>query len=268
MVWGWALWAGIVVSAQAQWPSMSEEEINFLFSVKQVDEFMERFNHQPTLFTSWMNRMDSSLQVSRQRMILSLFNQEDQAWNLNQVRSFVEQVDDSLRPAHLDYYDHDWYADLECLVQYQGKPRTVHLLLRVQAEPINASRWVIAGAQADFLTVPASVDSTTSLTPFSHGTDFMNLTRALHDRQNIRNYLPQEFEVNTLSVFTFLSATGQLEFKQVNRIVYHFLQVEGWIFTVDHFNRPSRNSGWLISSLQPADAAAKQRYRHEVLSLQ
>jgi hypothetical protein len=53
---------------------------------------------------------------------------------------------------------------------------------------------------------------------------------------------------------------GELEYVQVNKVTYHFLQVKGWAFTVQQFVRQDKNSGWLISKLTKADEGTKEHY--------
>lgn len=264
------LWTAHGLSAQnlVRAQAWDEETSNFLFQVKQIDEFIERFNHrESTLLSEEMRRANPDLRVSRLQMIQSLFNQADPGWDPIDVRRFLRQVSDSTRPAFLGFRDRDWYATLDCAVLHLGRPQVVQLTLQVQTQHDGAVKWVIVGARGDFLALPERTDSTTSLTPFSHGTDFMKLNDALLDVQNIRNYLPQRFEADALTLFVYGIRNEQIEFSQVNRVSYHFLQVEDWVFTVHQFNRPTRNAGWLISQLAPADATAKQNYRRHVLQI-
>jgi len=43
---------------------------------------------------------------------------------------------------------------------------------------------------------------------------------------------------------------GQLKFKEINSVKFHFFQVKNWYFELSYFNRNDTNSGWLISNLK------------------
>jgi hypothetical protein len=124
---------------------------------------------------------------------------------------------------------------------------------------------LLQGLHADFLP-PADntyLDSLKiikrSLNPVSHATDFMGLNKALRDRENMQNYFSVD---QNPSMIPFIHALekGDLEYVQVNKVTYHFLQVEGWAFTVQQFKRQDKNSGWLISKLVRADESIKENY--------
>jgi hypothetical protein len=58
---------------------------------------------------------------------------------------------------------------------------------------------------------------------------------------------------------------GDLEFKQVKNVSYHFMQLDHWIFKVEEFDRREKNNGWLISELQPAGITEKEKYlKHQL----
>ncbi len=265
-VWGWLLLGGQVAWAQS---AFTEEEASFLFSVKQVDEFFERFNHEEnTLLRQHLGRMFPDREITRQEMIKGLFNYADRNWDLQDISAFLAQVSQPEQPVLLSFYDRDWYAELDCAVIYEGQPQQARLTMRVERLPgSSATKWVLAAAAAEFLELPRNADPTQSLSPASHGTDFMNLDRALEDGMNVRSYLPQNYRADVLTLFLKAHADGKLEFRQVNQVTYHFLQVDGWIFTLRNYNRSSRNSGWLISQLLPADTLAKTKYRSFKLHL-
>ncbi|MGB3616606.1 MAG: hypothetical protein WBA12_00680 [Catalinimonas sp.] len=246
-----------------------QDRDNFVFKVKQIDEFLERFNNEEsTLLNEQFQRTNAGRTPSRRQMLSALFNQADDGWDPVNVQRFLAQVDNDDRPARLDFQDEDWYATADCNVLYAGEARKVQLTLKIEKQPDGRSlKWVIVGARGDFLLLPDQTDPTTSLTPYSHGTDFMNLGQALLDMDNVRNYLPNTFEASALTLFIYGVRTGQVKFTQVNRVRYHFLQVEDWVFTVEQFERSTQNSGWLISRLAPADNTGKNNYRRYVLHI-
>ncbi|MBC7921235.1 MAG: hypothetical protein H7Z75_09115 [Ferruginibacter sp.] len=241
---------------------------NFALEVKQVDEFIERFNNDDhTLIKKYLQKLDSGFRFERGQLLKTLFNAADSTWRQPEVGRFIASVSDSTKPVYLDFFDDNWFAELRCTVLYKGKTDSLRLIMKVQRERNNASKWVFVGAAADFLTLPKSKDPAASLNPMSHAVGFSGIDRALSDQKNVRNYLPRGFENHALAIFVQETRNNLLRIQQVNRITYHFLQVDGWLFTLDNYRRNTRNSGWLISRLIPANAAAKLDYKLDVLNL-
>ncbi|MES2731453.1 MAG: hypothetical protein V4714_06880 [Bacteroidota bacterium] len=241
---------------------------NFALEVKQVDEFIERFNNDNNaLIRKYIQKIDPKFKFERKQLLKTLFNSTDTTWNRADVDRFIRHVSDSSRPVYLSFFDDSWFAELHCTVLYKGKEEHMKLIMKVQREKNNASKWVFASAIANFLKLPKSADPVVSLNPMSHAVGFIALDRALNDKKNVRNYLPRGFESNTLAVFIQETRNNLLTIQQVNSITYHFLQAEGWIFTLENYNRQGRNSGWLISKLMPANGAMKFQYKNDILNL-
>lgn len=256
------------VQAYAQPQSSKVDEINFALEVKQIDEFIERFNYEEnTLVLRYMQKHFPDKHVGRNDLILTLFNHERLDWDAQQVNEFVENVTNIWNPTFLDFYGGNWYAEAECAVNFGGKEEIATLILQIQLEDGEASKWIIRGVKADFLDFPDDPDLTKGLNPISHGTDFMALNRALEDTDNIRTYLYREFNPEPLSIFIHGIMNGSIKFTQVNHIKYHFLQATGWVFTMEKFTRNTTNSGWLISDLIKVTEEEKSVYRKERLNI-
>jgi len=92
----------------------------------------------------------------------------------------------------------------------------------------------------------------------SHELDFMNLHKALEDQKNIQYYGSQNYQPDYLTLFFYQMKTGQLTFKEINSVKFHFFQIDNWYFELSYFNRNESNSGWLISNLQYIDEKQKK----------
>ena len=251
---------------------------NFAFKVKQIDEFIERFNNaQSTLIKDYVREHYSVDSLSRAALIVSLFNQQDTTWDEAKVRAFVADVTretsrretSSAEPSSLlNFYDGGWYAELDCIGQYRGKTENFTLVLSLEVLPQGrGAKWVINGVEADFLGLGYDTDRSRTLNPASHDTDFMNLIVALQDTLNFRNYLSARAQPSQLLLFLDELCEGKLVFKRVQEITYHFLQIDNWIFKVRDFNRNTANSGWLISELIQVTDAQKLLYQKRMLYL-
>ncbi len=254
-------------------------EENFAWQVKQIDEFMDRFNNADyTPIRQYMKEQYAMEEVSRTEVLRSLFNLEKKAWKKEDVVQFLSEVADSLPPPYLDFYDRDWYAELRCQgVQHQEKVFFTLVLSIELDEKTGGLRWTINSVAGDFLpkadtmalafAMDETYDVSKTLQPTSYGTDFMNLVDALRDTAHLESYVVSHEVDQPLTAFLNQLYRRELTFRQVDHIVYHFLQMDRWIFQVQDFNRATTNSGWLINTLMPATEEEKDAYRKHVLHL-
>ncbi|MDX2246668.1 MAG: hypothetical protein SF052_07835 [Bacteroidia bacterium] len=246
----------------------SAEELSFALEVKQLDEFIERFNYEEnTMVLQYIKTHFPNQVPDRTDLLKTLFNHNRTNWNEADVLAFIRQVADTCHPEYLNFFEGDWYAELECSVFYNGKPEKATLIMQIQLLPNRSSKWVIRGVKTDFLYLPREEDESRSLNPVSHGTDFMGLGKALADVRNIRNYVTHDFSPDQMTLFLSGLMDGRIVFRQVDQICYHFLQVEGWVFQLERFLRNSGNSGWLINDLLRLEGNGKEKYLTEILSV-
>ena len=246
-----------------------QQEQRFALQVKQVDEFIERFNgDSSTLLVKYQNEHFSDRPLDRIALIKTLFNQQNPRWDYVEVEDFIDAVTGGAYPVHLDFFDADWYARLNCQVKYKGLTHSIVLTLKVQKEANNASKWVISGVNAGFLKFNSGKHQDLFLNPVSHGTDFINLRMFFNsDKKYLGGFLHDEFENDELTLFVHELRKGNITLVKINEINYHFLQVPGWGFTVNKFQRDASNSGWLISSLNRMTEQQKQIYKTDYLFL-
>ncbi len=255
----------LCATAQNEIQYFSDE--NFAFEVKQIDEFIERFNNsENTLIRQYIKDNYGTEELSREDILKSLFNQKNESWNLRDVDNFIEQIIN--RDYTLKFDDKDWYAKLDCSVDYLGEEFSMTMIMNIEKNPKSqAKKWVITSVDAQFLDIPESSDKSKSINPASHGTNFIALDRALEDTSNMKNYVSSGFKPDQLTLFMSLLSCRKISIKQVDRIQYHFLQIDGWAFSVKNFERNSKNSGWLIGKLERMDNYQKNEYKKSVLNL-
>lgn len=249
--------------------SPRESDNEFAWEVKQVDEFIERFNDDDEAMIKEYNaRYHAQVELNREKLLKSLFNSANKAWNISEVKAFISEVDNKEKPLHINFYDWDWCAKVNCTVIWNKKPENVMLTLRVEKQADESSKWVITGVDAKFLkpqrlkdsisrqslrTLPQPINRTTSLHPYSHSLAFMNISQVSKDKGNIANYFyqPADKDAGKDELLTFVNEimNNRLTIKTAQSIKYQFFQIKGWAFEVQQFNRATRNSGWLISKL-------------------
>lgn len=245
------------------------DDENFAFKVKQIDEFMDRFNSlESTPIRQYVRERHAVDTLGRTALVLSLFDRQDTTWNEEDVRRFVSDVSEGIAPPTLDFYDKGWYAELDCSGRYKGKQENFTLVLSLEVLPRGqGAKWVIEAVSASFLELKHSQDYRRALNPASYGTDFVDLNEVLRDTANFRNYLNTDKQHSQLLLFLNELHEKHLSFLQVNEITYHFLQIDDWIFKVRDFNRDTPNSGWLISELLRVNDEQKLQYQEKVLYL-
>ena len=82
--------------------------------------------------------------------------------------------------------------------------------------------------------------------------DFLNETPG-----QVFGYRSRYSKIDNLSVFFTLVYTGLLKFEVVEKQIYYYFDIPGYIFTIEEFSRTGENSGWLISSIMKADDTEK-----------
>jgi len=239
-----------------------EFETQFVWEVKQINEFIERFNDSDTtLLKQYYQKRDTLEGMTRERLIKSLFNTQKTDWNFSEIQSFIRYADDKSNPKYLDFFNGDWYAKVGCSVTWKGRPEAVVLTMQIQKMPNNTYKWVVTNANAAFLRaaiaqhkgsfhMPSAIDSTRALNPMSHATDFMGIDQVSEDRINIADYFqdPDKCDAETQQ-FIQECLNRNLKILRANTVSYNFMQIKGWNIEIQQFNRADKNSGWLISKL-------------------
>lgn len=251
------------VSSVAQTLPDAVLQTEFKFRVKQLDEFMARFNGEESVDVDVVDSLKPALNL------LYLFNRE---WftahtdSMKQVaEDFIGTVIDNRTKLHYD--DEDWFAEVSCYCTYQGKPDSLTLFLKPEKLEEFQFRWVIVGAKGTLLKLnPGKRNHGLDIMPNDHEVAFRALSKvATLGSDNILNYAPYAYTPDALSVFYALVYAGALNIESTGRIVYHFCEVPGYVFRVERFNRKGNNTGWLISDVRPMSEIEKPFYYEQCL---
>lgn len=244
-----------------------------VYTVKQYDEFLERFNFdQKTPLIKHLRQACPGCPVSHQDVLISLFDTE-RIWRSSQVDSFIQDVASSENPIRLRFSDPNWYIKLDCVFDYDGTDIPGELILENNYfRDIDASRWEIAGVRIKKLPMrdglvqeSPSRDLTKIITPTAHETGFAGLKRALKNRKDLANYFTRRNWSKSLLNFYHALKSGKLCVESVVGLEYHLLQTDNWIVTLQDFHRNLPNSGLLVADIQPATWEQKQAYLRERL---
>ncbi|MEK6478373.1 hypothetical protein WJR50_12595 [Catalinimonas sp. 4WD22] len=239
---------------------------NFAMQVKQIDEFIERFNNTDSTLVKKYLKEQYDLEVSRKDLVLSLFDLQSKNWDQQQIKQFLEDVVYSSKPPYLSFYDRNWYANVECSADYQGQAISFELVMSTVTNPKKGTvNWVIRSLNASDIDFCGSFDFNTLLPPNGHGTNFLELRRMFTNPKNYYDHTqPEE---NLMNQMLQMAAQGDLEFLGVKNIAYHFLQLDRWIIRVEEIEQSNTDtiSGWLIRALIQANEEEKEKYLYNHL---
>lgn len=237
-------------------PVNTNEQI-FLVRTKQFNEFTDRFNFK-TDFNG--NPIDSAFRSKfpRERMLQTLFDLKDPRINPDDQhfsKKYVEDKADFINRVlsgnlTINKYSDKIIAEAKSLINYKGSSDKISVFLNQEVAGNNTVKWVITGVEGDiFDFLQSDTTMVRFIPPSSNETDFMNLKRALDDKDYLHYYATKDYEHCNLSVFFYMVNSGLLKFDYVEEVTYHITDLPGWYLKIKEFNRQDMNSGWLISDV-------------------
>lgn len=249
-------------------------EANFLYEVKVIDEFIERFNDAPNSFLRREYlRYGKAINFTRQDLVRFLFEKPVSPSD-SFINGFVAQVTDSLHPQLLSFSDSNWYAELNCFFNMDGKPLSIPLVLQVATDSNGSTRWLICGigdspAFAGQAGAPSSTetrDRKQFISPSDYATNFLELHHILRPGFEGVNYLtPALLASERGKKFCQLVQSGKMKFEGPGTMRFYFFQIPNYSFTVERFVRQTTHSGWLITELSAANDTEKQARKEKLL---
>ena len=220
------------------------DEINFIYQVKQIDEFMMRFNYERVVVSPEIDSM------WKEKNLALLFDKETYFSYRQYADSMINTiVKDSLK---INYYDTTWCALATCQVKYKKTIDTIQIVLQTEHIKDYIYKWVIKDAFGDLLELnPRPNSEQLRISPVDNEINFMSLASiCTHNAINITRYNDKNYKVSPIDVLNTLIYSGQLHIEHVIDLEYHFFNVKDYSFVVRYFNRNEPNSGWLISSVR------------------
>lgn len=234
----------------------TDDETDLYTSTKQVNQFFRRFNGEENIKGERLYPEDKDYRSPELRKAYypTLFNNENSFLAQDLKAEFQEDVINKNNPIFLDFHGGEWFAEVTTTFIYQGTERFLTLFLQLEEDTVG-SKWVISRVYFEpFAKIFADQDSLRKagqkfLHPMSHELDFMNMVRTFENKSSLEHYLAWKFNPDYLTLFIYEFKKGNLIFKTINKVKFHFFQVDGWYFELSDFNRKGYNTGWLISAL-------------------
>lgn len=220
---------------------------------KQVNQFFRRFNGEEDEKGNRYYPNDKLYRSPklRKKYLGILFDEENTNISNALKIEFAKHVLDNPESSILNFQGGNWFSEVHATFTEKGRDRTVILFMQLEKAQLG-SKWVIDKVYADMFDPIFARDTMRVgrfLHPLSHELDFMNLRKALSNSDSISQFTTKKFKPDHLSVFLYELKKGNLQFKSVTQVKFHFFQINGWYFELSQFNRPGYNTGWLISNL-------------------
>jgi len=230
-----------------------EDESKLYAETKLVNQFFRRFNGEEDEKGERYYPRDKQYRSEklRKKYIGILFDDSNSGISSDLKVQFAKDVLDKTKPIILDFHGGNWFSEVHTTFTMNGKNEPVTLFMELEKDH-EGTKWVISKVYASMFDPYFKRDTTKVgkfLHPLSHELDFMNFRKAFNYTDSISQFASKRFVPDHLSLFLYEVKKGNLKFKTVEELKFHFFQVNGWYFELAEFNRPGYNSGWLISNL-------------------
>ena len=220
---------------------------------KQVNQFFRRFNGEEDEKGNRYYPSDKQYRNTklRKKYLGILFDESNTAISVSLKTEFAKQVLDKNESSILNFHGSNWFSEVHAIFNMNGKDQPFILFMELEKSHLGY-KWVIRKVYSDAFAPYFQRDTTKIgrfLHPLSHELDFMNMRKAFATGDSISQFTVKQFVPDHLSVFLYEMKKGNMKFKSVQEVKFHFFQIDGWYFELADFNRPGYNTGWLISNL-------------------
>jgi hypothetical protein len=241
------------LTVQAQLVGEMDDESRLYAESKQVNQFFRRFNGEEDEKGNRYYPGDKQYRSDKLRkQYLRILFDESNADISNALKTdFLKDILGRSENTILNFHGGNWFSELHTTFTMNGKSQPVILFMELEKHHLG-TRWVIQKVHADIFDPYFEKDTVKVgrfLHPMSHELDFMNLRKAFINKDSINQFIVKRFLPDHLSLFLYEIRKGNMKFKSVDHVKFHFFQVDGWYFGISEFNRPGYNTGWLISNL-------------------
>lgn len=245
-----------------------DDESRLYAQTKQVNQFFRRFNGEEDEKGERYYPNDKLYRSAklRRKYLGILFDGSNTGITNDLKTAFARDVLDKAERGILDFHGQNWFSEVQTTFTLNGKEVPVSLFMELEKQKLG-NKWVISKVYCPAFDRYFGRDTTKVgrfLHPLSHELDFMNLRKAFSESDSISQFTVKRFVPDHLSVFLYEIAKGNMKFKSVSNVKFHFFQIDGWYFELAEFNRPGYNTGWLISNLvkinSPADKELMRKH--------
>ncbi|MBT1702902.1 hypothetical protein [Chryseosolibacter indicus] len=228
-----------------------EDESRLYAQTKQINQFFRRFNGEEDEKGEryYPNNKQYRNVKLRKKYLSILFDENNGGISKDLQVQFAKDVLE--KNLFLNFHGGNWFAEVHTIFTMNGKDQPVTLFMELEKHH-QGTRWIISKVYADMFEPYFKRDTTKIgqfLHPLSHELAFMNLRKAFNNPDSANHYINKRFRPDHSTLFLYEVKRGNLRFKTVEDMKFHFFQAAGWYFELSLFNRPGYNTGWLISNL-------------------
>jgi hypothetical protein len=257
--------------------SMSKEEIVYLYNVKTIEDFINRFNDDSSSsLRQKLTELKLDGELTRAKSLKNCFNLENKNLKKDTVaRDFVSYVLDKNNDCKLNFLDSNWYSKARCHFEYNGKDLEIPIVLSIRDYGIKGSKWMIVGIDDSYVfNTVAPPDSIIKkdkmlrkgINASSYAVNFLDLRRIFTPALNEKLCFDKNLiKTEKATKFINLIKEGKLKFDYASNLTFYFLQIPGYIVEVDEFDRNTNNSGWLINKVIASNDQSKETYKSKLL---
>lgn len=219
--------------------------------VKQVEEFMARFNYEEDWEGKKVN--DSADTSLRAKYLQTLFDysrfRDDDGKLIPVAEHFVQDVVEHRYMIH--YTDSSWVAKVRCKAVIDRKTTDVTLILRTEQVAPHEYHWVISGVESPIFNKELEKAPRPVISPIEHEIGFTGLlSLSSKGEKDVSRLFPQSMSYDRLSMLSILLKNGLIKLTEIEKVCFLFFNVPGYSFTIERIERKdSYNTGWLITSL-------------------
>ena len=226
------------------------DETKLYAETKQVNQFFRRFNGEENEKGDRYYPKDKEYRNAklRKKYIAILFDKKSPSLKPELQVQFAKDVLD--KDLFLSFHGGNWFPEVQTVFSLNGRDYPVTLFMELEKDH-EGTKWVISKVFSEAFEPHFKRDTTRVgkfLHPLSHELAFMNFRKAFAS-DSVSQFAVRRFRADHLSVFLYEVSRGNMKFKSVTALKFHFFQINGWYFELSEFNRPGYNTGWLISNL-------------------
>ena len=239
-----------VMDSSAQIISTPMNENLIKGRVKQIDEFMKRFNMEET----WDGQKikDRSDKQYRRKYLKTLF-EESTYHSINNDKNgladaFIEEI--VRNDYQLKYEDSTWIAEVACTAMIGNTKQQIKLYLHTQIIRPGEYKWVISNVYGK----PFEVNQEQRgpiISPMEHEIGFIGLMSVpYYQKTNLCQLMDNSFNADKLSILYALMHNNLMKIERIDNVCFHFLTIPNFSFKVERIEKKgSFNTGWLITKL-------------------
>lgn len=244
-------------------PAAAQSLQMYGYRIKGISEFMARFNGE-----EHTNLVDPNAPDFDRMHLFHVIDANIEPFS-GDIREDIKQFTDSIiqNDIQLSFSSTAWIAEAQAEITYKAKSYPVTLYLQTEEFEQEMYKWAIVGVNGVYEHL-LNGTAAGAISPTENEVEFIELESIFqYDIKNIAGYRASYIDLDPLTAFFALAEAGVIKWNGVDKVRYHFLEVPGFIFTVDYFFRDGSNAGWLISGIKPATLTDKQEYYSKMRGL-